>query len=201
MFQAAAIILAGGKNSRMNGADKSQLLINRRTLIERTLEKLQSWFPQVLIVSNPLRRYDYPGVEQIIDERENCGPLMGLYCGLKASAHPLNLLLACDMPHLNETLVRLLIDAADDFDVTVPVVNNFYEPLLAVYNKNVLPAVQLCLSNHQYKLTAIYQFVKVREITQSRLAAVDPQLLSFLNINTQHDLNQARQILDSTPAR
>ena len=196
MFQATGIILAGGSGSRMNGADKSLLVINNRPMLDRNVEKLRKWFDQVLIVTNRQRSYDYPGVKQVIDEREGYGPLMGLYSGLKASLNELNFVMACDMPHVSEDMVRLLMDKAKDVDAIVPRINGYYEPLQAVYNKSVIAAIESSLEKEHFKVVDFFKKVHVREVLEKEITAIDPELLSFMNINTTHDLHRARQIFD-----
>jgi len=194
VFQATGIILAGGSGSRMNGADKSQLVVNNRPMLDRNIEKLRKWFSQVLIVTNRQRCYDYPDVKQIIDERAGCGPLMGLYSGLRASGHKLNFVMACDMPHVSQDMVQLLMDNTKDADVVVPMINGYYEPLLAIYNKSVIPAIEESIENELFKVVDFYDKVRVGRVKENEITAIDPELLSFMNINTTHDLHRARQV-------
>jgi molybdenum cofactor guanylyltransferase len=196
MFEATGIILAGGRGSRMNGADKARLIVNRRCLLDRQVETMRRWFSEIIIVAGPQRCYEYDGVKQVFDEKPDCGPLMGLYSGLRAGSYNLNFVIACDMPYISDRLVELLMNIAIDGtdDVIVPLVNGFYEPLLAVYHKCVLPHVKDSIDNGQLKMVSFYDKVNVLGITEDKLATADPKLLSFLNINTPHDWNRARQI-------
>ena len=196
MFEATAIILAGGRGSRMNGADKARLIVNRRSLLDRQVETMGRWFAEVMIVAGPHRCYKYNGVKRVFDERPDCGPLMGLYSGLHASSYDLNFVAACDMPYISDRLIEMLMHNAIDGtdDIVVPLVNGFYEPLLSVYHKSVLPRIKDSIDEGQLKMVSFYEKVNVSGITEDKLAAVDPELLSFLNINTPHDWNRARQI-------
>ena len=120
---------------------------------------------------------------------------MGLYSGLRASGHGLNLVTACDMPYLNERLVRFMMDRANDgADVVVPMVNGYPEPLMAVYDKCVLAAVAENLQAGRRKMTAFFDQVKVCAIPETQIAALDPQRHSFVNINTPDDLARAREV-------
>lgn len=177
----------------MNGSDKAQLVLDRRPLIERTVELLTNCFRQVLIVAPPQRNYLYPGVTLVSDEQPRCGPLMGLYSGLRASRHQLNFVMGCDMPFVSETLIHLLIAEATKADVVVPIVRGFREPLLAVYNKTALPFIKNRLDAGQRKMVSFLDQVNVCEIAEQRLRTVDPHLRSFININTPEDLAQARK--------
>jgi len=55
--QVAGIILAGGQNSRMGGADKAFLVVDGQTVFQRTLNLLRRCFPEVVVVSNRPEKY------------------------------------------------------------------------------------------------------------------------------------------------
>ena len=194
MFEATGIILAGGQSRRMNGQDKAQLVIETRALIEHKVERLREWFAEVLIVCRRGRRHDYPGTKIVFDEQKGHGPLMGLYSGLKASGYESNLVTACDMPFDNYQLVRLLMRAAPESDIIVPVINGYREPMPAVYHKNVLPAIKQSLDAGQRKMASFYERLNVREMAEEEIKTVDPELLSFLNVNTPVDFARAKEI-------
>jgi len=197
VFEATGIILAGGRGSRMNGADKARLIVDRRCLLDRQVETMRRWFTEVIIVAGPHRCYEYSGVKQVFDERPDCGPLMGLYSGLHASSHDLNFVAACDMPYISDKLIELLMNSAVDnktADAVVPLVKGFHEPLLAVYHKNVLPGVKDSIDSGQLKMISFYEKINILDIPEDKITAVDPGLLSFLNINTPHDWHLARQV-------
>jgi len=195
MFDAAGIILAGGSNSRMNGEDKAQLVVDSLPLIERKIELLQGLFSEVLIVCNRRRQYDYPQVKIVFDRQEGCGPLMGLYSGLQASSREINFVTACDMPFVNEQLVGLLIETSQNCGVAAPVVKGYWEPMMAVYNKSILPAIQKCLDDNRRKMVSFFDQVQVREVTEAQVKTFDPDLLSFLNVNTPEQLEQVKKII------
>ena len=198
MFAATAIILAGGSGSRMNGSDKARIVVDTVPIIERNVQLLSQWFAEVLIVSGSSRRYEYPGVRSVCDDQPGCGPLMGLYSGLRASSHALNFVTACDMPYLNELLVRFMMDKADSdgADVVVPIVDDYPEPLMAVYNKRVLPVVQQNLQANRRKMTSFFDEVDLYAIPETQIAAFDPQRYSFVNINTPEDLDAVKAAND-----
>ena len=194
MFKATGIILAGGQSRRMNGRDKAQLVIETRALIEHKVERLREWFAEVLIVCRRGQQYDYPGTKIVFDEQKGHGPLMGLYSGLKAGSYERSLVTACDMPFDNYQLARLLMKAAPESDIVVPVVNGYREPMLAVYHKNVLPAIKQSLAAGQRKMVSFYERLNVREIAEEEIKTADPELLSFLNVNTPVDFARAKEI-------
>src|SRR2546421_10419466 len=86
-------ILAGGLSQRM-GRDKSRLRIGRRTMLSHIRKTaLSAGFPVDVI-----RRDSVP----------RCGPIGGIYTGLKRTRSDLVLFLACDMPFVSTELIRFL---------------------------------------------------------------------------------------------
>jgi molybdopterin-guanine dinucleotide biosynthesis protein A len=196
MFEAAAIILAGGKASRLKGVDKARMVINAGPLLEEKLECLRRWFAEVLVVAGNRRQYDYPQVRQVPDERSGWGPLMGLYSGLKASTYDINFVTACDMPFINQNLLKFMMQQTRDYDVVVPIVNHLPEPLVAFYHRRVLSPVQETLARDRRKMVAFYNMVHVCEIPEEKIRTLDPELKSFVNINTPEDLSRVQQMLN-----
>ena len=104
------IVLAGGASSRM-GCDKALLTVGGQRLIARVIERLLPWVDRVMVVGhadNAARLQPFVTGEVVTDFVPGRGPLMGLYTGLMHSQTPLNLLVPCDMPRLDDRLVQRL---------------------------------------------------------------------------------------------
>ena len=102
-----AIILAGGKNSRI-AVKKAFIKINSNTIIENTIQLFKSEFNRVIIVANKIEDYLHFGVEVISDTYKNIGPLGGIHAGLNASDTYYNFFVACDMPFINKKIIHML---------------------------------------------------------------------------------------------
>jgi molybdopterin-guanine dinucleotide biosynthesis protein A len=89
-----ACILAGGLSQRM-GRDKARLRLGRQTLLSRIRATAQELGLPVRVI----RRDIVP----------RCGPLGGIYTGLKTSRADAELFLACDMPFVSEGLLTELV--------------------------------------------------------------------------------------------
>lgn len=180
---ATAIILAGG-NSRRIGKDKSMLPIKGQPIIKHILEQLRPYFSQILISSNDLSRYNFPGVEVVADRVAGCGPLMGIASALRASASELNFVIACDIPEVDMELVRMMVRQGREFDAVVPVSGPWrYEPVFAVYNKGLLGAMEAALASGKNRIMEAvrHRSVKYVDLTGSG---------KFGNINTVEDYQQ-----------
>ena len=188
---AAAIILAGGKNSRMEGQDKAFLEIEGRPLIERIFERLKNLVNEIIVVTNSPEKYHCYPVKLVSDEKPGLGPLMGLYCGLKASSAKYNFVAACDMPFLNARLIKYMIDSADAYDVLVPEIDGQLHPLCGLYSRDCLAVIEEMLAQGRRDVRSIFPKLKVRYLAKEELDKFDQGLLSLVNINTKDEYEKS----------
>jgi molybdopterin-guanine dinucleotide biosynthesis protein A len=98
------------------------------------------------------------------------------------------------MPFLNSDLLRYLIGTATGFDVVMPRINGLIQPLHAVYSRDCLPVIHKEIERSQLQIRVILEHVRVRYIEQEEIDRFDPRHLSFFNVNTPNDLEEARNI-------
>jgi molybdenum cofactor guanylyltransferase len=159
--KATAVILAGGKSSRM-GTDKSMLPVNGRPLITHIADQLRGNFDEVIIGANDPEKYAFTGLPVIPDIEKDKGPLMGIYSCLKASKNDVNFITACDIPVINTQLINKMMLMASDADVVMPVTaEKHFEPLFAIYRKSVVPHAEALLRSNIRKVKALLNVVKV----------------------------------------
>ena len=152
-FPAAALILAGGKSERM-GRDKSMLLVDGRPMIEQICTQLRPHFERLLISANDPRKYAFLNIETVPDKIPGEGSLMGIASALGASEHDLNLVVACDIPHVDMAVVERLMLEAKGHDGAVPLSGaGHIEPLFAVYRKRMLGALNATLRAGKRKIS------------------------------------------------
>ncbi len=162
--QATAIVLAGGKSSRM-GVDKSLLAINGRPMIAQIVRQLEGSFDEVIIGANDPAKYAFLQHPVIPDVETNRGPLMGIYSCLLASRSEVNFVTACDIPEMNLRLIHNMINLTRDADVVMPVKQGGrHEPLYAVYRKSVAGAAERVLNNNGRRIIEILDHLRVRLI-------------------------------------
>lgn len=172
------------------GRDKSLLMIEDKSLIARIAGVLQGCCDDLLIISNARgrhRRYGLTGTREISDIYPGMGPLAGIHAGLRAAAHEYSIVAACDLPFITEPLIELLLERSAGYDVTVPRMGEYLEPLLAVYAKSCLPYIEDCLQGDRRKVTAFYSQVRVNYVDEGLLRTVIDPERAFLNINTPGD--------------
>lgn len=190
------IILAGGKNTRI-GQDKSFLKVGNRTIIERTVSILSKIFNEIIIISNtpePYRSFGLKIYSDIIPEKNSLG---GIYTGLSVSSSRHNFFVACDMPFLNENLIKYMTESINDSDIVIPKTKKGYEPLHAIYSKSCIPFIKKQIEKNQLKILDFFPSVTVREIETKEIDVCGPEHAAFLNLNTQQDLLDAQAISES----
>jgi molybdopterin-guanine dinucleotide biosynthesis protein A len=188
-------IQAGGRSSRM-GKDKALVLLDGKPLIEYVLHTSRDISDDVLITTNNPEDLAYLGVRMVSDEVPGAGALHGLETALRAAQGDHVLLLACDAPFVSQRLLKHLITQRDRGDVIIPQLGDRYEPLQAVYNRTrCLPAVEQALSSGQERMISFFSSVRVHPVHDEMIAQLDPAGVSFFNVNTESDLQEAEQIL------
>ena len=185
----AAFILAGGKSTRM-GTDKAFVTLNGRTLLARLLEVVRSVTTDVCIVGDTAKFSAFaPVVEDVFP---GCGPLGGIHAALRVSKAELNLILAVDVPFVSFALLQFLMAHARNSgaSVTVPRINQGWQPLCAIYRREFADAAETALRAGRYRIDALFDQVQV--IAEEALEAAGFSSNIFRNLNTKEDLEAAR---------
>jgi molybdenum cofactor guanylyltransferase len=191
------VLVAGGQSRRM-GRDKRFLELGGQALLQRALSVLQSLFPEVLVsLAEPLPQLTGNGYRVVTDLIPNCATLGGLYTGLSSASHPRVFAIGCDMPFLNPAVIRHLAKLGAQVDIAMPRLATGLQPMHAVYSKACLPHLERMAKVQQLKVQALAEApgLIVRLVSEKDFLDVDPQLLSFFNINTPADLEFARKFL------
>lgn len=189
-----AVLLAGGESRRM-GSDKRFLRLEGRTLLARNLDFLQSLFDTVVVSVRAGQALppDLTPAAKLITDRSTGSPLAGIATALQRFAQPV-FVLAADMAAPQESAVRQVLEAFVDVDVALPIVDEKYEPLHAVYGPRCLAPMSRLLERGQHRILDF--FPEVRVVTVPFATAIP-----FLNVNTPSDFERARAIVEGTGRR
>ncbi len=161
---AAAIILAGGKSSRM-GYDKSLLPVNGKPMIQHIYEQLRPCFDSIIISSDDSEKYSFIDAEVIPDIVPGQGPIMGVLSSLEASSFDLNFVVACDVPVINFTFIRKMIRESVGYDGVIPRwEKSKYEPLFGIYRKSMIDPIREIFEAGKRKITEAYDKCKIKYI-------------------------------------
>ena len=190
---ATAVILTGGKSSRM-GRPKALLPFDGEPLITHVVRALKKMFAEAVIVAAPEQELPILPVVLVRDEVAYQGPVSGIYHGLKASSQEICFVTSCDAPFLNLQLIAHLLAQTSGCDVVVPYWQERFQPLHAAYRRSVAPLLRQQLDRGELRPISLYSKVRTREIHQDEIRRLDPEGLSFLNMNSPEDYQAALEI-------
>lgn len=201
-----AVILAGGNSTRMK-SNKALLPYSGELFIERIYRQLAARFQEVILVTNTPELYSFLPCRTVHDVYPGMGSLAGIHAGLTHSKTPYIFAVACDMPYLNDALVRDLVARANDSYAVIPESDSGLEPLHAVYGKGCLASMEKALSEGNRKITDSLDWERVVVVKKEEVAVFDPDFLSFRNINTpeeyfrfREEMQEKKEEKDSEPA-
>jgi molybdenum cofactor guanylyltransferase len=197
--QVTALILAGGQSSRM-GTDKALLSWQGTPMLRRVVEVAQDCCATVCIVTPWPERYRHlvsSSIHWCLEAPElaasrHTGPLVALAKGFETVQTPWVLLLACDMPQLNLTVLRDWIEPllTQDLESTViayvPYYQSRWEPLCAFYKTTGRPALEAFIAEGGRSFQTWLRHIEAVPIQVDD--AIAPMLL---NCNTPVDLKDS----------
>lgn len=184
----SAIILAGGKSTRM-GFDKQLIEINGEKLPIYLGKKLKKHFDEIVIVTYTPEFYQ--GEDFIIAEDiyKHLGPLGGLHAGLLNISSEGAFLIACDMPFINDDYIEYIKNKfCKNKSGIVAKRNGYIEPMMGVYNKNLLEDIERRLEKKDLKLLNLIRENEFEYLEEEILTEKFGDLNFFKNINYKEDL-------------
>ncbi len=196
MERIGAVVLAGGRATRLGGVNKALLEVGGRRIIDRVVGTLRLVAERIVIVGHLSDGLDLPGTTVLADDYPGAGTLAALHKGILASECELCLAVGCDMPFLSRPLLARLVELSEGYDVAVPRIGPYLEALHAAYRATCLPVIEAAISRRQLKIIDFYMQVRTREVPEVELRRLDPELRSFLNVNTIDDLEKARALAE-----
>ena len=197
-YPITGLILAGGASKRM-GRPKAHLELDGRTILERVRAVLAPKVSRLLVVTNQPTDYLDVDLEIARDLVPGQGPLGGLATGLFYTRTDWALLLACDLPFVRpevvDYLARTALEKTAGARALIPYHAKGWEPLLAAYGRGCYPAARRLLRSGGSLLDLRDAGVRVQAVDEETLRGLDPDLESFINLNTPEDLARAQERL------
>ena len=199
---AAAAILAGGRGTRLGGADKGALAIGGHTILDRQLDVLSGLVGNVFLVGGP-RPVTGPAARlpHVADLHAGLGPLAGIQAALQhltggpGPAAEVLLIVACDLPFLSRPFLAYMLDravaGAAEVDVVVPRTEDCLHPLCAAYNRRVRGAVDARLASRALAVQALFDELRVVVVGPEVVATFDPDGIMLWNVNTPDEYERA----------
>jgi len=200
LVPASAVILAGGRSSRM-GRDKGALAFGGVTILERIVRELGRHFEEIIIVAAPPERAQASepfaiclpsGVTLLHDETPYQGPVGALARGLEHARHTIVFACSWDLPLIKGKVARALCDMAFGYEAAIPEAGGRLQPLHAAYGREAaVGALQAMEAEGERRLTALALRLRIRRVSEAEIRPLDPELLSLLNVNTPEDYARA----------
>jgi molybdopterin-guanine dinucleotide biosynthesis protein A len=200
LYDAAALVLAGGRGKRAGGT-KLFLSLDGTPIIEKVLSLARILFPQVILscrgedaptfsrIFAPL----FPGLalKIVADRREGLGPLEGISLGLASSDHPWIFVFGCDMPMVQESVVRFMASKRDpQKDAVIARLGGFVEPLHAFYHKRCVSAVDDAILKGEHRVSSFLPKISAVIVEEEEISHIPGFRRSFMNINTPEDMKR-----------
>ena len=187
---ASAVVLVGGKSSRM-GSSKAFLRFDDEPILVHIVSTLSRMFSEVIVVAAPDQELPSLPVMVVRDQVAHQGPVGGLCYGLQATGTEFSFVTSCDVAFLNPDLIAYLVSRISECDVVVPHWEQRPQPLHAVYRRSVLPLLEDQLAREQLRPIYLFDRVRTCRVEEDEIRRFDPDGLSFLNMNTPQDYEQA----------
>lgn len=195
----SAIVLAGGMSRRL-GRNKAVEPLGGEPLVLRVIRRVSQVVGEVVVVVADIERASVlplPASARVaVDVFPGAGSLGGIFTGLSAAGAPWGLAVACDMPFLDVALLKHMLSLRGGCDAVVPELDGRPEPTHALYSKACLPHMERGLRAGKLKIAGFFDDVRVRQMPEPEIDRFDPEHLSFMNINTQEDLDRALALVE-----
>ena len=157
-----AVILAGGKSSRM-GEDKALLPFGAySTMAEFQYNKLQKIFPNVYISAKE-NKFDFDA-KVILDRYKESSPMVAIASILEELQEDF-FLLSVDMPLLSIEAIEKLVEAYNRenfYEVYLLKSPNGLEPTAAIYTTKIAATIEEFLKRESYKLMNFLNTSKIK---------------------------------------
>jgi len=182
-----AAIVAGGQARRFDGADKSRLIVEGRPIIVRQLDVLRRITSSIAIIANDASRFADLSLPVHADVIAGTGALGGLYTALVQAPADRVLVVACDLPFLDERLLARLADLAAGADGAWVRTARGPEPFLACYRRSAADTVRGELEAGRLRAQDLARVLRLVELDEAAVAEFGPVSRLLANVNTPGD--------------
>jgi molybdopterin-guanine dinucleotide biosynthesis protein A len=181
----SAFILCGGKSSRMQ-SEKGLVKFKNKPFIQWVIDAIKPISNNIFLVTdNP--DYSFFGYTIVADVYKDKGPIGGIYSALNRSETEYNLILSCDVPNISTSVIQkyLINKMTNNHDVTFLSDDKNIYPLIAIYNKRLVPKFFDAITSDKLKLVSLLNELDCQNI---KVKAEDFEFLK--NINTKEELEK-----------
>jgi molybdenum cofactor guanylyltransferase len=182
----SAIILSGGRATRMNGIDKGLVSLQNKPLVQHVIERVMPQVDEILLNANreieQYKTFNLPILQD--DNPDFIGPLAGFSLGLKHCKHDYLLTVPCDSPLIPDDLVARLLKALLENGADIAIANSggYNHPVFCLMKKSVLPSLTTYLAQGERKVSTWQKSLNFIEVEFNDCDG------AFINLNTFEEL-------------
>lgn len=188
-----AVILAGGKGSRLGGVDKGLVKLNNLPLVQHLVSRIQPQVSNIIISANrnidSYKKLGFPVYEDEISDY--AGPLAGILKALQHCETEWLLIVPADSPFIPTDLVSRLVQNIEDAKLAIPNDGEHLHPTFALLHKSLQSSLDNYLASGERKARVWMQQ------QQHTIVDFSDQANAFININTEDDLIKAEKHFES----
>ena len=182
----AAVVLAGGRSSRM-GRDKLELTLGGKTLLESAVSRFSEAFEKVFISVADAKKYPDIEAPRIVDILPGAGPMSGLHAALKSLPGKGIFLVAADLPYSCPHTAKRIIELCGGKDAcVVRLPDGKLEPLFGYYKKTLLPQCEEAIASGDYRMSEFVLSADTRFVSPLELGDLWEEKM-ILNVNYPAD--------------
>ena len=195
-----AVVLAGGRSKRF-GRDKSQVKLGDKILIDYILTEIIDLYRDILIVTNePIKFLNSDKISVINDVKKGLGPLGGVFSAMRwAKLHKENYkwisTFPIDTPFFKkEHLIKFYKEInSDKSNLFFMKSKNTRHNIFGLWSLELFEKLEVALKRGDRKVELWANEIGVKTIDFEHENNKDP----FFNINTEEDLENAKNILSN----
>lgn len=176
-------VMLMGKSERIR--DKPFIKINGKELFRYGYETLSRVFRDVLIVCTKDVGDRLEGYRFVVEDY-GIGPMGAIYEGARNTTSEYIFVTGCDMPLLNEDVIRFICGKVKKEGVVPVYGDGKLEPLHSVYRREKI--LELDILKKDGRITGLIDEMDIKFIPVDEIKKYDPRLLTFRNINTKRDI-------------
>lgn len=187
MPKLSAIILSGGRATRMDGLDKGLVMLQNKPLVKHIIERIKPQTNELLINANreiqQYKTFNLPILQD--DDPDYIGPLAGFSLGLTHCKYDYLLTTPCDSPMLPNDLANRLMESLINKSAEIAVAKSAgnSHPVFSLMKKSVLPSLIAYIHSGGRKVSAWQKSLRYIEVE------FDDCSEAFINLNTFEELN------------
>ncbi len=173
------------------GRDKALLDWGGRPLLEHVCARLSEVAEQIIVVADSAEKYRLRDARVVGDRHPGDGPLGGLITGLAAAKGERAVCVACDMPFIEPRLLSHLARECSGCDAAFAELGGHLEPLCAAYDPACAVRLERQFAGGVRSLQQAVRTMNIRVLGEQEICRYDPELRSFLSVNSPAEYEAA----------